>query len=356
MKLIGLLILGVAGGLVYWGMTNLTRAFCLDDTGRVVLYGILFGLGIIIAILLAFSLLLGIESKVGCVMILLFSAAGVGVMFYLGWQRTELICPSGIYPALQGACRGQGNPLAGTTSHAQGGDYHVVVMSMAGKIHPDAGGAPESWRPASLEDTDYVLCLDGPEERYIETCNYVGGSDIERTRESMRAVLVSAVTGEKLGEKTFTCSPRSCGQTELSTVRSITCSVVVGEAFSWVEETLAELNSLDQGIFTNLPELPQPVEATATQELASEPTVPPTATPFSVATVKGNTARVRSAPDTNASILAGIRPGVQVKVLGANAARDWVKVALDDGTLGWVFVELVTLSVPIDSLPVVELP
>jgi uncharacterized protein YgiM (DUF1202 family) len=75
-----------------------------------------------------------------------------------------------------------------------------------------------------------------------------------------------------------------------------------------------------------------------------------------VATVKGNTARVRSAPDTNASILAGIRPGVQVKVLGANAARDWVKVALDDGTLGWVFVELVTLSVPIDSLPVVELP
>jgi uncharacterized protein YraI len=62
---------------------------------------------------------------------------------------------------------------------------------------------------------------------------------------------------------------------------------------------------------------------------------------------------VRSKPTTTAEIVTSIEKGAQAEVIGRNEASDWLQVKLNDVT-GWVFAEMVTINIPVDQLPVVE--
>jgi hypothetical protein len=62
---------------------------------------------------------------------------------------------------------------------------------------------------------------------------------------------------------------------------------------------------------------------------------------------------LRAAPNLNAEVLAALSAGSQAQVLGKNEAGDWVQVDFN-GMLGWIFAETVTINVPIEDLPVIE--
>lgn len=63
-------------------------------------------------------------------------------------------------------------------------------------------------------------------------------------------------------------------------------------------------------------------------------------------------ANVRSGPGTGYYVVSGVYPGQVLTVLGRNSASDWIQVRLGNGTAGWIYVWLVSLSVPVNSLPV----
>lgn len=112
--------------------------------------------------------------------------------------------------------------------------------------------------------------------------------------------------------------------------------------------------------FSPTPTRPRP---TATPPLARavavpEPTVPPPpiqSPPPVIATIRGDSLRVRAAPNTNAAILDRLNRGDTVQAVGRNASNDWVQVLLprDPNTRGWIAAAYVELSVPIDTLPLV---
>jgi hypothetical protein len=73
-----------------------------------------------------------------------------------------------------------------------------------------------------------------------------------------------------------------------------------------------------------------------------------------LATNEGTEAiNVRAKPDLNASVVASIEKGSQAQVIGRNSAGDWVQVNVN-GITGWVFTEMLKISVPVDQLPVIE--
>ena len=63
-------------------------------------------------------------------------------------------------------------------------------------------------------------------------------------------------------------------------------------------------------------------------------------------------ANVRSGPGTGYYVVSGVYPGQVLTVLGRNNNSDWVQVRLGNGTAGWIYVWLVSLSVPANSLPI----
>jgi len=92
-----------------------------------------------------------------------------------------------------------------------------------------------------------------------------------------------------------------------------------------------------------IPELPTP----------TPPPLQATQTPvvMPLATVNRSSINVRSGPGTGFGAVAGLARGSEVRVVGRNEAGDWLKIADPEG---WVLAELVTLSVPVSDLPVVE--
>ncbi len=83
----------------------------------------------------------------------------------------------------------------------------------------------------------------------------------------------------------------------------------------------------------------------------SSGTTPPPTSGGPTATIT-TAANVRSGPGTGYYVVAGVYPGQVLAVLGRNHTSEWVQVRLADGTTGWVYVWLVTLSLPINSLPI----
>ena len=62
---------------------------------------------------------------------------------------------------------------------------------------------------------------------------------------------------------------------------------------------------------------------------------------------------VRSQPDLGSVIIASFEPGMQAIGLARNEESDWLLVNLD-GTIGWVFAEMVVASVDVAEFPVPE--
>ena len=82
----------------------------------------------------------------------------------------------------------------------------------------------------------------------------------------------------------------------------------------------------------------------------------PTAAPVTVnATAKDNL-RVRAAPSTSAAVLDRLNKGDTAQVVGRTAASDWLQIALPTkpGQLGWISTGFVTLSGPLDVVPIVQ--
>jgi Bacterial SH3 domain len=91
----------------------------------------------------------------------------------------------------------------------------------------------------------------------------------------------------------------------------------------------------------------------ATAELQPVP-LAETSVAFVVGVVNQSSIRVRSGPGTTYNAVGGLSRGAEIKVMGRNEAADWVQIVDQEGLSGWVFVDLLTLSVPVESLPVVE--
>jgi hypothetical protein len=91
----------------------------------------------------------------------------------------------------------------------------------------------------------------------------------------------------------------------------------------------------------------------ATPDLQSVP-AEETLVPLVSGIVNESSIRVRSGPGTNYNAVGGLSRGAEVQVMGRNEAADWVQIVDQEGLLGWVYIDLLTLSEPVISLPVVE--
>lgn len=67
----------------------------------------------------------------------------------------------------------------------------------------------------------------------------------------------------------------------------------------------------------------------------------------------GDGVNLRQGPGVNYTFEVVVEAGSQLAVLGVDASRQWLKVQADQYE-GWVFLPLVELNVPVESLPVVE--
>ena len=86
------------------------------------------------------------------------------------------------------------------------------------------------------------------------------------------------------------------------------------------------------------------------------PTVPPATPVPQITGAATNNVRVRANPSTSAAILTQLNQGETVLVHGRTAASDWVQITVPSspGQRGWVASEFIKLSVPMQTLPVVQ--
>ena len=88
-------------------------------------------------------------------------------------------------------------------------------------------------------------------------------------------------------------------------------------------------------------------------------TITPTSEPASLpdGTVAVDLLNLRAGPGVEYDVLAHLEKGDALEARARVEAGDWVKVSTAAGLQGWVAVEHVALSVPLDSIPlVVEMP
>jgi hypothetical protein len=135
------------------------------------------------------------------------------------------------YAAFAPVCQGEG--VASAASYNGGTGPHPVVVLEDGKRTSNIG-APKGWLPTSVESTELVACA-GPSEKYVmETCSYVGGAEIKRYGYQQEVQLFAAQTGELIVAETVQgASPRSCGQVEERSVKSLTGKNVV--LWDWLQ-------------------------------------------------------------------------------------------------------------------------
>jgi Bacterial SH3 domain len=96
--------------------------------------------------------------------------------------------------------------------------------------------------------------------------------------------------------------------------------------------------------------IPTTVLPTSTPKPIPTRTSEPSPTPQVMGTVKMGS-RVRSGPSTDDAVLGGLVKGDQVLVLGASKDRAWLQILTPKGEPGWIFADLVTLTVDPADLP-----
>lgn len=112
--------------------------------------------------------------------------------------------------------------------------------------------------------------------------------------------------------------------------------------------------------FSPTPTRPRPTATPPVARVvtAPEPTVPPPTQPPPpvTATIRGDSLRVRAAPNTNAAIVDRLNRGDTVQVVGRNATNDWLQIILprDPNARGWISTAYAELGVPIETLPLVS--
>jgi hypothetical protein len=65
-------------------------------------------------------------------------------------------------------------------------------------------------------------------------------------------------------------------------------------------------------------------------------------------------ANQRAEPSSDSAFVVALAPQTGIEVLGASRDGQWVYVAASEGVSGWVYIALVTLGSPIESIPIIE--
>lgn len=117
--------------------------------------------------------------------------------------------------------------------------------------------------------------------------------------------------------------------------------------------TLAPLITFTPQFTATLPPTQTPIPSqtpdsteTPTSEPPTDlPTLTPTASILGTVNFSTNAANLRAGPGLSYSVVAGIKAGTRLIVLGTNTDKDWYNVRLEDGSHeGWLSINLVTVS------------
>lgn len=150
--------------------------------------------------------------------------------------------------ALGPACRGEAVAGAGQVDLSGARINHMVVLDNEGNEHVWTGFQPIEWRPASIDDADYVACVSAEETHtVIEVCRYGNGPDITRYRATRRVRIVEALTGVQVADYTLKDDPRNCQQTEqrdLTELKGeVSWGMLAAECSEWVKPGTASATS-----------------------------------------------------------------------------------------------------------------
>jgi hypothetical protein len=278
------------------------------------------------------------------------------------------------------ACSGRG--VAAAAAYSEGPGSHPVEVLYFGRriwnpMIPTTwySPIPESWRPASVEETELVACVDSVEKYVIEICQYRGGPDITRYGYRRQVTLVTARTGEVVASETFRGEPpRQCNQFEDSSIGKLTGSKLVDpdEVWQWLGGYVDSDQDYQFGADAEQPrpevsiEAPQPMPSfspeSTSPELSGGPEEPSlaTASPDSQLVVTpGSQPPVTGVLTGNPSLWSGPRPGGEhlgiileegesVEILAST--DEWIRVrwVSPEGTevTGWVQRRWVEIPTP----------
>lgn len=97
-----------------------------------------------------------------------------------------------------------------------------------------------------------------------------------------------------------------------------------------------------------------PIPVTGSGQDQPVATVVPTETAVIAIVTSDTGANLRAEPNADSGFLIAMPPDTQVQVLGASVDGLWVYVKTSDGVTGWLYVPLISLSTPVETLPVIE--
>lgn len=119
-----------------------------------------------------------------------------------------------------------------------------------------------------------------------------------------------------------------------------------------MELEMAELTGATVTPYPTAFQFPIPVTGSGTgQVTATEPASQ--ATPMAIVS-NDQGANLRQEPNSESALIVPLPPETQVQVLGASSDRLWVYIQDETGRTGWLYLELLTLNIPVTELPTVE--
>ena len=221
---------------------------------------------------------------------------------------------------------------------------HLIVLGSDGETIPWTQDARQEWTPQEMSQVSLAVCADLAKQVRLETCKYGGGISINRYREEVPVRLMQAQTGQMLVSAVLTADPPPCQPMGLQELGKLRAHVQYADLKAWVSKILA--GEPAPGITPSPTNTPAPPTAT----LTPTDTLSPSPTPEITGKVKTG-ARVRSEPSTAASTIDGLTKGTKVVILGVSKDGAWLQVLTPKGQTGWIYAQLLKLTIPIDQIP-----
>ena len=135
--------------------------------------------------------------------------------------------------------------------------------------------------------------------------------------------------------------------------------LVVVVVFAQLKATSTNANGVEAAAIDPLltPQSAQPVDTPTQLILPTESSAVNTGDTTPVfagdATVNVKTLNMRTGPGTQYEVVAAFASGTRLSLLGKDSSGAWVNVKAAEGQAGWMSAKYVTLSVPIENVPVV---
>lgn len=125
---------------------------------------------------------------------------------------------------------------------------------------------------------------------------------------------------------------------------------------SQAEQTLAleQSGAVIQETITPEPSETEVITARLTQLLIPSDTPQPT--PFFTALISAHAANLRSGPGVVYTVVTSLSEGNELKVLGSNEERTWLKVELQNGDQAWIAMSVVEITFDPNDLTEIEAP